>query len=217
MTLDELIHLTHMKLGEQGAFYPPAEIVRGGLNPAQRLLCLHYPLLLPFRVVVTAQVEQPFLDLREVTDAAGVRMGPRIRRVDRVTLGTITDESATPSAGTNERTDLRRTSVQRLSWQRDWLRERGMVRQWFLWGRLWLGLVRRPVAETTLTLMGTAIPRPLVLEEVDSEPEVVRAYHPVIAEIATGLLLVKEGDPAAQLGQQRITHALQLQQQGTAA
>ena len=88
MRLDQLITLTTSKLGEQSLFYPPQEVVDAGLNPAQRLLCVVYPQLLSQRVAVSIGEDQPFLDLRTLTDTHGAPLLGRVRKVKRVVLGT---------------------------------------------------------------------------------------------------------------------------------
>lgn len=216
MNLGELINLTTLKLGEQSTFYPPAEVVRAGLNPAQRLLCLVYPMLLRSRTTATIVTDVPFLDLRLLTDTSGNPMLGRVRKLNRVVLGNVSADAPVRSSATGELRELRRTTMRALRFRPDWLAKKGPVREYWLHGP-WLGLYKRPVADTTITLMFDAIPKPLVLEESGQIPDIQDVYHAVMAEIAVGLLLVKEGLPDGARGLQRITQALQLQTQGQVA
>ena len=216
MTLSDIQNLVALKLGEQSLFYSPEEVIRSGINPAQRWLCLVYPLLLRQRATVTVNADLPFIDLREVTDSAGVRLGNRIRRVSRVVIGDVSSDVPIPNAVTNELFELRETTVDALSRRaNDWMSQRGLIRYYWKWGTYWLGLYKRPITATTVTIIYDASPTQLVFDSDD--PQVQDVYHRVIAEIATGLLLVKEGSPQGERGLKRIVVALALQQQGQAA
>lgn len=214
MDTAQLIQVVSLKLGEQTAFYPPEEIVRGGLNPAQRLLCLVYPQILTQRFVTTVVTEVPFVDLRTLRDSQNNLVGNRMRRVKRVSLGDIGGDVPALSASTSEFLRLRPVSIQSLASQRDWMTQRGEVRKYWMWGDVWLGVYKRPVADTTVTIVFDAAPVVLSVNNLSASPSVDDVYHAVIAEIATGLLLVKEGNPQGNLGLQRIVQALNLQVQG---
>ena len=216
MTLSDIQNLVALKLGEQSLFYPPEEVTRSGINPAQRLLCLVYPLLLSQRAIVTVNPDLPFIDVREVTDSAGVRLGNRIRRVNRVVMGNVTGDSPVHNAVTDELFELRETTVGALSKRaNDWMSQRGLIKHYWKWGSYWIGLYKRPITATTITIIYDAIPAQLVIDS--DEPQTQDVYHRVIAEIATGLLLLKEGNPQGERGLKRIVDALQLKQQGQAA
>lgn len=205
MTLGDLLQLVNLKLGEQSLFYPPEEVLRQGLNPAQRLLCLVYPRLLLSRLTTTVDADLPFLDLRTVSTS--------IRKIERVFLGDVTGESSIANVATGEAHELTETTVMKLSSQRNWLAQKGTIEHYWLWGPHWLGLFRRPIATTTITLIFKATPTPLVFEVPTGVPDVAAVYHPVLAEIATGLLLLKEGGAESQRGLQRIMTALNMDQQ----
>jgi len=213
MDTAQLAQLVSLKLGEQTAFYPTEEIIRGGLNPAQRLLCLVYPQLLSQRFVYTASTEVPFIDLRTLLDGSGNLVGNRIRKIRRVILGDISGDTPLNSTTTGEFTRLRPTSVFALASQRDWMAQRGEVRKYWMWGDVWLGIYKRPVVDTTITLVFDALPLQLSIDALSAMPSIDEVYHAVIAEIATGLLLIKEGNPQGNLGLQRVVQALNLQQQ----
>ena len=216
MTLSDLQNLVALKLGEQSLFYPPEEITRSGLNPAQRLLCLTYPLILQQRVTVTVDPDLPFIDVRQVTGTDGVILGNRIRFVRRVVMGNVRADAPVHNAVTDELFELRETTVAALSRRaNDWMSHRGIIRHYWKWGTYWIGLYKRPVTATTITVIYDAVPAQLVFDT--DEPQVQAVYHNVIAEIAAGLLLVKEGNPQGEQGLKRIAGALALQQQGVAA
>ena len=216
MTLSDIQNLVALKLGEQSLFYPPEEVTRSGINPAQRLLCLMYPLLLSQRATVTVNPDLPFIDLREVTDSVGVRLGNRIRRVSRVVMGNVSSDAPVHNAVTDELFDLGETTVASLSRRaNDWMSQRGLIRHYWKWGTYWLGLYKRPITATTVTVIFESVPAQLVIDS--DEPQVQDVYHRVIAEIATGFLLLKEGEPQGGRGLKRIAEALQLKQQGQAA
>jgi len=211
VTLSEIQQLVSLKLGEQTAFYPTNEVTRSGINPAQRLLCLVYPLLLRQRATVTVVADMPFIDLRTLTDASGLVLGTRIRRIRRVVLGNVSADAPTRNAATDELTELRETSVAALAGRaNDWMRHQGAVRHYWRWGPYWLGLYRRPIDTTTVTVIYDAAP--VVLTLGTDTPQVQDVYHRVIADVATGLLLVKEGAPQGAHGVTRIVEALNLQQ-----
>ena len=216
MTLSDLQNLVALKLGDQSLFYPPEEITRSGLNPAQRLLCLTYPLLLQQRATVTVDPDLPIIDLRQVTGADGVILGNRIRSLRRVVMGNVLTDAPVHNAITDELFELRETSVAALSKRaNDWMSHRGLIRHYWKWGTYWIGLYKRPITATTITVIYHAVPAQLVFD--DDEPQVQDVYHRVITEIATGLLLMKEGNPQGEQGLKRIATALMLQQQGQAA
>lgn len=217
MNTAQLVQLVSLKLGEQTAFYPTEEIVRGGLNPAQRLLCLVYPQLLTQRFVYTVFTEVPFIDLRTLRDSSNNLVGNRMRRVKRVLLGDISGDAPLLSTTTDEFTRLRPVSIQSLASQRDWMTQRGEVRKYWMWGDVWLGIYKRPVVDTTITIIFDAIPVQLSVDDLTASPSIDEVYHAVIAEIATGLLLLKEGSPQGSLGLQRVVQALNLQVQGAVA
>lgn len=216
MTLGDLQNLVALKLGEQSLFYPPEEITRSGLNPAQRLLCLTYPRILQQRATITVDPDLPIIDLRQVTGTDGVILGSRIRSVRRVVMGNVLTDAPVHNAVTDELFELRGTSVAALSKRaNDWMSQRGLIRHYWKWGTYWIGLYKRPITATTITVIYDGVPAQLVFD--GDEPQVQDVYHRVIAEIATGLLLVKEGNPQGERGLQRIAAVLALQQQGVAA
>jgi hypothetical protein len=163
--------------------------------------------------LVTVNPDLPFIDVREVTDSAGIRLGNRIRRVSRVVMGNVSSDVPVHNAITNELFELRRITVGTLSKRRnDWMSQRGLIRHYWKWGMYWIGLYKRPITATTVTIIYDAVPAQLVVDS--DEPQVQDVYHRVIAEIATGLLLVKEGEPQGGRGVKRIADVLALKQQG---
>ena len=200
MTLGEILQRIRVELGEQSTFYPEPEIVESGVNPAQRLLCLAYPMLLQKRVVLSVAPEQIFTDLRQIT--------PTIRRINRVVLGDVTANNAQLSATTGELKRLLPTHLHRLAGMNDWIAHRGKTKNYWLFGPFWFGLYRRPMDTLTLTLIYDAMPTKLVLEEEDALPDISSVYHPSLIDVAVGLLLQKEGAPETTRGMMRITETL---------
>jgi hypothetical protein len=216
MDLGALIQLVSLKLGEQSAFYPSAEIVVQGINPAQRLLCLAFPALNYQRTAVTIIADQPFFDVRTLLDTNNNVIGNRFRSVRRVVLGTVTTDTPTVSSITGDIRPLHQTTVQRLAGQNDWLGQHREVQKYWMWGAYFLGLHPRPVVQETITIIYTAAPNIFDISVLTDVPTVPAAYHSTIAEIATGLLLCKEGDPQSSRGLARIQTALHLQQRPVA-
>ena len=192
MTFSDIRQLVSSKLGEQTAFFPDAEVDRA-INCAQRLLCLRYPALLRNRATLTVNVDNPFIDLRTLQDASEGTIGNRLRRVRRVVMGSVMADIPVRNAVTGGLFELRSVGIRALACRaRDWLRHQGDPRYYYLHGSVWLGLYPRPVVATTITVVFDAAPHPLV-DDADV-PQVDSVYHRVIADIAFGLLLVKEGN-----------------------
>jgi len=212
MTVDQLATYTSIILGEQTTFYSQEEIIRGGLNPAQRLLCLVYPAILKQRATITVDADMPFIDLRTLVDASGAEVGNRLRTVNRVVLGNVSGDEPVRNSSTGELGALKRISLKKLAARPNWLHLHGPVIQYWLWGKLWMGLYRRPVDTVTVTVMFDAIPAPLSADNLAASPSVQDTYHTVLAEVAAGILLIKEGSPEGERGLGRITQALNLQE-----
>ena len=193
MTFSDIRQLVWLKLGSQVIYFPDAEVDRA-VNCAQRLLCLRYPTLLYNRATLTVNADNPFIDLRTLQNASGETIGNRLRRVRRIVLGSVMVDVPVHNTVTGELRELRYTNVQVLaSVARNWLSRRGDPRYYYLHGAVWLGLYHRPIVATTITVVFDAAPQPLV-SDIDV-PQVDDVYHRVMAEIAFGLLLVKEGNP----------------------
>ncbi len=204
MTLTELIVRVEQKLGYQTTFYTDAEIVVNGINPAQRLMCLVYPPLNYIRTTLTVTADQAFIDLRTLLDGSSALVGNRFRSIRRVVLGNVLLDLHTNTAATGELQKLDHTTIKRLSARNDWMSLRGLVRKYWLWGPYWLGLYQRPIASTTITIIYAAAPAPLDIGTLSGVPDIPAVYHPVIAEIAVGLLIMKEGNPQTARGLARI-------------
>lgn len=192
MTFSDIRQLVSLKLGEQTAFFTDAEVGRA-VNTAQRLLCLRYPVLLRNRATLTVNANNPFIDLRTLQNASGGTIGNRLRRVRRVMLGSVMADAPTRNATTDGLFELRLVGVQALACRaRDWLHHQGDPRYYYLHGSVWLGMYPRPIAATTITVVFDAAPHPLLANS--DVPQVDSVYHRVMADIAFGLLLVKEGN-----------------------
>jgi hypothetical protein len=200
MNLGDLIQRVSLKLGEQTTFYPEEEIVANGLNPAQRLLCLTYPFLLQKRVLLSIYPEQVFTDLRSIT--------PTIRKLNRVVLGDVFAPLGSPVSATGELKRLHVTTINRLAGLNDWMRQTGTTTKYWMFGPYWFGLWKRPMTTLSVTLLYDAMPTQLTLSALTAIPDVDQVYHPLLADIATGLLLCKEGDPESGRGVTMIREAL---------
>lgn len=204
MTTADLLQRMQQKLGEQTVLYTDEELVLNGLNPALRLLTLRYPQLLRRRATITVTTDLPFYDLRLVS--------PRIHRIRRVVLGTITGDDPVRTANTGEFKDLTMTTVTKLQFTHDWLAKKGTIEHYWRWGTNWFGLYRRPTNDAVVTLLFDAVPDPLSVDTPTGEPAVISAYHPLLADIATGLVLVKEGATEGERGVTLIQESLGLAQ-----
>lgn len=184
MTGFDLVQRIWARLGANPTFYPQNEVMRSGINPAMRLLCLLKPEALVQRVTTTVLAEQLFIDLREVSS--------RCARLDRVVLGDVTTDAPTRTPY-GELHDLLPTSLDKIAWQREWFKQRGTPHYYYLHGRHWLAVYKRPQADRTLTLVYRAIPTAFTANTMSNTPELAEAWHPVIADVGTALLLLKEG------------------------
>jgi len=182
MTVNEILQRIGEKLGTF-EFYTQAEMIANGLNPAQRLLCLLKPDALTQRTTVTLAANEVFVDLRQAAIQAW--------QIRRVVLGTITGEDAGRSNG--EFRDILPASLNWLTGRRDWFTKAGSVERYARYGRFWLVFYKRPVQSETITLVYRGVPTAFTTTSLASSPDVQTSYHPLLAEIATALLLCKEG------------------------
>jgi len=209
MTTFELLQRQQQHLGEQTAFYTDSELLVNGLNPALRLLCLARPTLLRQRQAITITADLPFYDLRQ--------LGSRIVRLHRVVVGTITGDDLTADATTGRIGDLTPISVLKLAAsQAAWLKQQGPAEHYWEW-RDWLGIFPRPATAMTVTIIYDALPTALTLETPDTVPDLAAVYHPLIAEMAAGLVRVKEAGVEGQRGLATVARLLGLQAPGTPA
>ena len=186
MTLSEIINSILQKLDDNSLYSPQAEIVTSGINPAMRLLAMSRARLTR-RVTATVSAEAITVDLRQVA--------PRLLRLRRVVLGTITGDSPTVSGSEYHRLDEAR--LQSIAWEHDWFIKRGRVTKYWRFGQHWLGLHKRPTVDTTITLIFDAIPLAFteaqITEQPQASPELADTAHPLIADVGYALLLIKEG------------------------
>lgn len=187
MTLTDLLNATSQKLDENTVFWTPEETILNGINPAMRLITYSKPALLTRRVATTITGEAATVDLRLVA--------PRSWQLTRVVLGDATTED--PVASNLEYRKLDPTTLESIVWRRDWFNRRGQVTQYWRWGDHWLGFWKRPTVSTTVTLIFRAIPLAFTANDrfanPSPEPELPNVWHPLIPDIATALLIIKEG------------------------
>ena len=199
MTTAELIERVLDQLNRNVIFYPQAEIVTNGINPALRLLCLLKPTLLTKRAVVSLQPEEVFLDLRV--------LAPRSFRIQRVAIGDISNDIPVASQGRSG--DLRRTSLAALRGQRDWFsKKKAFPETYYTHGLLWLGLHPRFTQALTVSLVFSALPQPLAVEQPTGEPETPRQWDSVLSDIATCILEAKEGSGEVEKAMERLSKIL---------
>jgi hypothetical protein len=186
VTLTELIQRVSLKLDENTAYYPRSDIVLSGINPAMRLLAMMRAPL-PRRVAATLGAERVTIDLRE--DA------PRCWKLRRVVLGDITSED--PSVSGIAYRSLDYASLAGIAWQRTWFLKEGTPTHYWRFGGHWLGIYKRPVVATTITLIFDALPLPYTVDDITNngslEPELGDIWHSVIADVAFALLIIREG------------------------
>jgi len=182
MTVNELIQRIREKLGTV-QFYTEAEVIANGINPAQRLLCLLRPDALSQRTTVTLSTNEVFVDLRQASIATW--------QIRRVVLATTTGENASRSNG--DFRDILPVSLNWLMGRRDWFTQKGAVTRYARQGRFWLVFYKRPVQSETITLIYRSVPTAFDMTDLASEPDIQSSYQPLLADIATALLLMKEG------------------------
>lgn len=189
MNTTTLVDRTYQKLGiGQRTFWTEIECVDNGLNPAQRLLCLLKPDLVTVRTVITQEVDDTLIDLR-------VKV-PRSFRMQRITLGDVSLTASGPVPTQGRMGDLRRISLASLRQQRDWMtRFAPTPSHWYTHGLTLIGLWPRNSRQVTLTLTHAALPAPLTWSVPTQEPDLPTQWHPVIADLAAPMLLLKEGSP----------------------
>jgi hypothetical protein len=169
---------------ENRALYPTEEALLNGVNPAMRLLCLMDHMLHTERVAVSLAARRLTVDLRQVA--------ARSHRVLRVLLGDATAD--TPALTLGQFAPLLPITRERLAClYPDWLRTVGVPSRWFLLGRHFVCVWPRPMAPVTLTLVCATVPPAAALATLASSPALDESQHAVIADLATPLLLYKEG------------------------
>jgi len=184
MTTFELLQRTYAILQSNEVFWVPDEVVMNGLNAAQRLLAVRNPSLVVQRTRLDLVAHEVLVDLRTVA--------PRAWRVERVALGDATVSTLPPI--TERRGDLRKTTLAALRSHRDWfMRTAAVPHAWYVHGMTWLGLYPRQTQALTVTLVSSALPMPLALNEPARESELPHVWHPVLPEVASALLQMKEG------------------------
>jgi hypothetical protein len=184
MNTGQMIERTYSILNHNHVFWTEAEVVDNGLCPAQRLVALLNPSLLVQRTVIALQPHQVLLDLRVEA--------PRAWRVERVALGDATQ--TTVPLPTTRHGDLRKTTLAALRSHRDWFKQTAAYPgAWYQHGMVWIGLYPRHTQSLTITLVASALPLPLSLDDPERSSELPAEWHPVVPEIAASLLQCKEG------------------------
>lgn len=198
-TIGALLEQTYQQL-ENRAGYTPEEVCANGLTPAMQLLCLLDPRLHTLTSVLIFPGRLLTLDLRSVM--------PRTHRVLRVLLGqAATDRPADPDV--SRLTPLWPTTRAQLArLHPNWITRIGMPSHWFMLGMHILCCYPRPVEDITITVVAAAVPLAARATDDQATPALDPAQHPVIADLAQWLLMIKmgsgEAERALQALQQRI-------------
>ncbi len=202
MTTADLIEAVFQRL-ENRAAYTATEIVRSGLNPALTLFALVHAAASIGRVVVTLPAESSFLDLRDVF--------PQVARLTAITRGQVrTDRPRASLAPMVPLLPMEGATLGRIYPR--WIMRRGIPQRWWMMGLSLVGITPRPVADCVLTLTGRMRASSLAVDDPHRPPEIDVGWHPVLAEIAAQLVLVKQGAGEAE---RALQHLQGLVQQGT--
>jgi len=182
-----LVERTYGRLGiGKEVFWPFPEVVENGLNPAQRILCLLKPDLYTLRTLAPRGVDDPVIDLRSAAPSAW--------RMQRIALGNITLVPPKPVPTQGRLGDLRKISLTSLRGQRDWMtRLAPRPSHWYTHGLHLIGTWPRATQPVTLTLVYAAMPPALAWSAPTQEAALPVQWHPVIADLAANLLMLKEG------------------------
>ena len=183
LSLGDLLDRTWERLGRVTGYYAQDELILNGLNPAQNLLVLLDPTLLRKRALVSLIAKEAFIDL---TVAA-----PRCIAMHRVVIGDVSADDPTRSQGLMG--ELHPCTRAQLRWRREWWRTEGTPKLWYWHGRRWIGVSPRPAVAMTFTLIYTGLPRAFTDTDMGAVSELAATLHPLIADIAAALCLVKEG------------------------
>lgn len=204
MQLGALVDLTRQYLGQAAPYYDAALLVRF-LQFAQNLYALHPDGRVLQRKAFTFPAQLLVMDLRTIV--------PRYLAIRRVVLGNVETQEETAVSGIV--TVLRRTNLDNLAARRGWIDVEDTPRQYFRLGATLLGVYPRPANDTLLTVLTTTLPAPFLVDSVTGEPsnlaqepDLAPANHPFLADIAMGLLLMREGTAEAQKGIQRLVGVL---------
>ena len=198
MTGADLLQRIWLKLDENTVFYPQAEVIANGINPAMRLITLLKPELLTQRVAYAVLAEQSIINIRE--------LAPRHWALRRVMVGTTTGDAPTKTT-LGELDALRYVSMEYLSARDDWFEQRGPLQSYTLHGRFLLILYKRPEADRTITLIFRAMPTAFDINTMEQSPAFAETEHPLIVDVATALLLLKEGQVQTEKAQSLLREA----------
>ena len=201
MSLAELVDLIRQRLGQGTAFYPTALLVTF-CQYAQNLLALQASCTVRQRAAYTLEAGELLIDLRALV--------PRYLHLRRVELGDTRTQEASRALGRVQ--PLFRTTLQSLAARGRWFETLGVPRQYFRQGRTLLGVYPRPSATTTITVLTTSLPTPFSMADLAQESEIQASNHPLIADVATGLLLIREGTLESAKGLQMLQSVLSDQQ-----
>ncbi len=199
MVLGEALERISQQL-ENRAVYTAAEQCTTGVAPALLLLALTMP---SYRTVTQVLTWPALTPLVNYADSF-----PRLVALRRVVVGQRWADRPVGVFGVED--ILRRSTRQHLA-RRDplWMTRTGTPRDWIRFGSQQMGLAPRPLSDTTVSLTGTALPAtpdPNALNiELDCDP----LMQPLVVDLATHFLLLKQGAGEAERGFQRLQQLLQ--------
>jgi hypothetical protein len=179
----QLIERVYQHLQDNHLRYPESEVVGNGLNPAQDLLLLFNPTVLHRRTLCCLPACAQFTDLRI--------WAPRLLTLLRVVRGDVSADR--PDAPSGWLFPLESTRLCSFSTDLAWMSREGEPTRYFRHGRYLLGVWPRPRTETHLTLIYESLAERLSLDAPEGCSELPQEMHPVIADLAAQLLLMKEG------------------------
>lgn len=204
MQLGALVELTRQYLGQASPYYSASLLVRF-LQFAQNLYALHPDGRVLQRTPFTFPQQLLVMDLRAIV--------PRYLAIRRVMLGNVATQEETPAYGLVQ--VLRRTTLDTLAAKRLWIASEDVPRQYFPLGATLIGVYPRPPSDTLMTLLTTTLPTPFLVDQATGlslnlaqEPDLAPANHPFLADIAMGLLLMREGTIEGQKGVQKLVGVL---------
>lgn len=184
MTGFELIELMQQRLGDSGSrVYYTESICLRFLNFAQAFLATLPQFTIRARTATTITGLSCFVDLRTVI--------PRHLALTRVMLGNVVTQQESLAYGVTRR--LHRITLDALAARRNWIAALGVPRLYCLHGATLLGVYPRPTADTVITLVARTLPAPYTAGTLGQECEHQSSTHSQIADVSTGLILLREG------------------------
>lgn len=190
MVGQEIIDLMQQRLGDVSRAYYETRICMTFLNYAQNFMALLPQYALLKRTATTIGAHGCFIDLRVAI--------PRYLKIRRVVLGNVATQQEVFTFGETRR--MYPISLKALAVRRQWIAEEGIPRHYFLVGATLIGVFPRPSSDTVITIMTTTLPTEYTMNTLMAECELQPSSHQVVVDVATGLMLLREGTVEGQKG-----------------